>query len=299
MVIPSESYPNALAALQELIVDGTAVRAAVAFDTTAGVEHFAGVLAETQETTLEITARAADVTEPDALLALRDDLGADVSVVIGRHARSFHPKLWLIERDDRTVVFSGSGNLTTGGMVNNDEQFEVIECAAGYDAAEQHERFERLTRHSQPLDAIERTAIWQEWLSVRKRQAHDRRELARIEQSFIAREPIPDRVSDKAQLIEELQRIYDETVAADLPRADGEQYYPPRGCSWRSTTRGPENVTQSTSSATRSASTLMASTSSSKLVASTSRWSGWYSRRVKTLPRPVRRSLDWVCALQD
>lgn len=117
------------------MVDRTAVRAAVAFVTSAGVEHLASALAEIQGIRVQITARAADVTEPDALLALRDEVGADVSVVIGRHARAFHPKLWIIERPDKIVVLSGSGNLTNGGMVANDEQFDVIEYATGSDDA--------------------------------------------------------------------------------------------------------------------------------------------------------------------
>lgn len=196
--------------------------------TTGGVKHLASVLDRVRDTSVEITARAADVTEPEALLMLRDDLDADVSIVIGQHSRSFHPKLWIIERPDKTVVLSGSGNLTGGGLVINDEQFEVIEYAPGADVVAQHERFDHLTRYSQPLDSIEHTAIWHEWLAVRKQQAHARRELARIEQVFITRAPMPDRASDKAKLIEALQQIYDDTVAADLPRADGEQYRPTR-----------------------------------------------------------------------
>ena len=163
---PLKICPNALAALEAALVDGAAVRAAVAFVTTGGVKHLASVLDRVRDTSVEITARAADVTEPEALLMLRDDLDADVSIVIGQHSRSFHPKLWIIERPDKTVVLSGSGNLTGGGLVINDEQFEVIEYAPGADVVAQHERFDHLTRYSQPLDSIEHTAIWHEWLAV-------------------------------------------------------------------------------------------------------------------------------------
>ena len=98
VLVPSDAHPNALACLRASITDDAIIRAAVAFVTGSGVQHLADILSGSSNVSLEITARAADVTEPEALLALRDGLGADVSVVIGRHARAFHPKLWLIER---------------------------------------------------------------------------------------------------------------------------------------------------------------------------------------------------------
>lgn len=207
------------------ITDDAVVRAAVAFVTGSGVQCLAGILTGSSNVSLEITARAADVTEPEALLALRNGLGADVSVVIGRHARAFHPKLWLIERSDLVIVLSGSGNLTAGGLVTNDEQFELIEYEPDDPLVEAHrERLDHLTQHAQPLDVIEAAAIWREWLTVRKKQAQAHRDIARIEKAFLEREPIADRSADKAQLIEDLQQIYDDTVAADLPRADGGRY---------------------------------------------------------------------------
>ena len=42
------------------------------------------------------------------------------------------------------------------------------------------------------------------------------------------RDPIPDRAADKQKLIEDLQKIYDDTVAADLKQADGRRYDPTR-----------------------------------------------------------------------
>ena len=90
------------------------VRAAVAFVTRTGVAELSGVFAGVGGVSLEITARALDATEPEALLELRDGLGAEVMVVIGKHAKAFHPKLWLIERDDDLVVVSGSGESDRG-----------------------------------------------------------------------------------------------------------------------------------------------------------------------------------------
>ncbi|MGI8576295.1 MAG: hypothetical protein ACR2MA_13455 [Egibacteraceae bacterium] len=108
-LIPSPSAPDALAAIERLIVDGTGIRAAVAFVTEAGVETLRGLVDGREGITLELVARAADVTSPDALLALRHDLGAVVSVVIGRHASAFHPKLWLFETGQSLTDLSGSG----------------------------------------------------------------------------------------------------------------------------------------------------------------------------------------------
>lgn len=229
MLIPSEEVPDARNALECAVADRVTIRAAVAFVTQSGIGELASILSELDSVTIELVARAADVTEPEALLAARDELGADVSVVIGRHARAFHPKLWIVDHLDRTVVVSGSGNLTSGGLLTNDEQFEVIEFEAGDPRiAVHHERFETLTRNAHPLDAIEGSAIWSAWLNLRKEQARARRTYAHIERRFNEQEPIPDRSADKAQLVHDLQEIYDDTVAADLPRSDGEQYYPTR-----------------------------------------------------------------------
>jgi hypothetical protein len=179
--------------------------------------------------TLEITARAQDATEPEALLALRDQLGADVSVVIGRHASAFHPKLWLVGGAEETIVIAGSGNLTDGGLLTNDEQFELTRLTSGDPLiAAHHDRLDHLTRHALALDVIEGSAIWREWLEVRKRQQRIRAQLISAERNLSQRDPVPDRAIHKAQLIDDLQQIYNKMVAADLPRADGARYYPTR-----------------------------------------------------------------------
>ncbi len=172
MFVPSEPLPDVLTALRTSIVDEVDIRAAVAFVTRSGVDHLASVLDGVHVNSLEITARAADVTEPEALKALRDQIAADVSVVIGKHAREFHPKLWMVTRSDKVVVISGSGNLTYGGLVANNEQFEIIELALGDPAIRaHHDRLDALTGHAVALDAVENAAIWKEWGAVRKKQA--------------------------------------------------------------------------------------------------------------------------------
>ena len=228
-IIPSDTTADALAAMQRLVVEETTIRAAVAFVTDAGVDTLRRLVGRQPGVTLEVVARAADVTSPAALLALRDDLGAIVSVVIGRHAAAFHPKLWMFETGDVLTVLSGSGNLTSTGLRGNDEQFELATMAAdGSEAAAQAERFERLTARAIPLDAIEGTAIWREWLDVIKQQSLSRRELARLGRNLALRDPQPDRAPDKAVLIEDLDELYRRTVEARLPTASGRAYVPSR-----------------------------------------------------------------------
>lgn len=229
MLVPSARHPNGLSILQDLITDDCHVRAAVAFVTRTGVRLLHDVVAARSSVTISLTARAADVTEPEALIDLRDNLAADVFVVIGRRARAFHPKLWIIDRPDAVFVLSGSGNLTNGGLVNNEEQFEVLQFSPDDPAVEEHAgRIDRLVRHRLPLEHVEGSAIWREWLDVRRKQLVFQRQLADAEKHLLDREPKLDRTADKNVLIEDLQAVYDNTVAAKLPRADGGPYAPSR-----------------------------------------------------------------------
>ena len=228
-IIPSDATPDAFAAMERLVVDETTIRAAVAFVTAAGVELIRGLIDRRSGVTLEVVARAADVTSPDALLSLRDDLGAAVSVVIGRYASAFHPKLWLFETGDVLTALSGSGHLTSTGLRGNDEQFEVATMSAdGSESAAKALRFERLTARAIPLDAIQGTAIWREWLDVIKQQAQSRRELERLGRNLAQRDPQPDRAADKAHLIEDLDALYRRMVDARLPTANDRTYVPRR-----------------------------------------------------------------------
>lgn len=162
-LVPSERFPNGLAALEHLIVGATSISAAVAFVTDSGVRRLGELLSPNRGAAVEVVARGAGVTSPEALLALRDDLGVEVSGVMGRHAAAFHPKLWLVRAPGQLSVLSGSGNLTEGGLVDNEEQFEVIHLSTDTDAAQAHEaRFDALTANAIPLDDLERSTIWSE-----------------------------------------------------------------------------------------------------------------------------------------
>lgn len=119
--------------------------------------------------------------------------------------------------DDELVAISGSGNLTAAGLTTNDEQFEVLRFPRESDeAAAQVDRFEQLTRNSLPLDQIEGSTIWDEWLDVRRQQAALGRKIDHLERRLNEREPIPERSGDKAKLVEDLQQLYDAAVAANF-----------------------------------------------------------------------------------
>ena len=223
LMVPSDALPNALAALRHLLVEGASVSAAIAFVTDSGVERLAELVSETGPVQMELVARAGGVTSPEAVLALRD-LDVEVSVVLGRDAPAFHPKLWLIRAKDRLSVLSGSGNLTGSGLSENDEQFEVRRVALGCDEAVAHEeRFERLTRNALPLgDALE-TTVWAEWLGLVKQQ-RALRQLDQMEARYYSREVIPSREADKDALAADLWDLYERTLAANLKQADGRKY---------------------------------------------------------------------------
>lgn len=163
------------------------------------------------------------------MLRLAEHPNAEVSVVIGRHAKAFHPKLWLIETATELRVLAGSGNLTASGLTTNDEQFEILRFTRADNVAEEHnDRYARLTRNALPLESVTRSAVWAEWLTLRRHQDRVRSQIAHLERRYLEREPLGDRSADKAVLIEDLQGVYDRTVEADLKRRDGGQYYPTR-----------------------------------------------------------------------
>jgi HKD family nuclease len=223
------SIPNALAALESLTVDAESISAAVAFVSDSGVSVLAQILEGRRDINVEIAARAGGITDPDAIIRLRDELGIEVSLVIGRHAAAFRPKLWLVRSTTHLSVLSGSGNLTLGGLVSNVEQFELLQVDPTSDDAGAHEaRYDGLTTDAVPLADIHDTAIWHEWLSVLKRQRAHLRELRRLESQLNSREFARSRAADNQRLLEDLDDLYERTVAANLVQHDGRHYVPSR-----------------------------------------------------------------------
>lgn len=229
--VPGRRSPNAEAVLSDILVSGARVRAGVAFVTTSGVDLLAEIMQPLDGVELEVTARAGDATEPEALQRLRDELGADVYAVLGEGYRRFHPKLWLIEGDGRLTVLSGSGNLTRGGLVGNEEQFELFEMPADSDAAErQRARFDDLTFRARPLDDLEATYEWAEWMRIRKLRETDPglRRLRDMEKRLNRYKVVESYVAEKKLLLDDLRDLYARTAAAPLKRADGGKYVPSR-----------------------------------------------------------------------
>ena len=124
-LVPSRHWPSGLAALEAAVEGARSLSVAVAFVTESGVAKLAGIVEPLGELDHEVVARAGGVTTPEALHALRDRLGAQVSVAIGSDSMRFHPKLWLARSESELKALSGSGNLTSGGLEDNVEQFEL------------------------------------------------------------------------------------------------------------------------------------------------------------------------------
>jgi HKD family nuclease len=227
VLIPSPEIQDGRAALERLLKQTRSVRAAVAFVTLSGVELLGECLGKARELEhVTIVARGAPVTERDALLALRDDLNAEVSVLADD---AFHPKLWLFERVDATLgVLTGSGNLTAGGMIGNREQFEVLEFEDPDLIAAHQRRFVELTADAIPLDRFVESIAWKTWVGQdRKREELENhlREMTRE----ITESPAEDREPDKELLMNDLWAIHNETKAARLPKLEGSGIYDPSG----------------------------------------------------------------------
>jgi hypothetical protein len=149
------------------------------------------------------------------------DHGVAVSVVAGARAVRFHPKLWLTDRPDGLYVVAGSGNLTAGGLRDNDEQFELLHVPATDTAAmaAQEARFGRLTRDAVPLAAVRSSSYWSLW----KQQLAKRRELAAEERKL---DDALVRAADAGLAVEvlyaDLVDLYERTKAeVRIPAADG------------------------------------------------------------------------------
>lgn len=227
-LVPSQQFPTASDAFAAVLPDATSVSAAVAFVTNSGVDILAGLLEANGSPGFEIVARGAPVTEQTALVRLRDQLGAEVAVVMGPRAPGFHPKLWLVRRPRELVVISGSGNLTKGGLVANVEQFEVLRLDDQSGAAEEQEaRFDELIAEAQPLDEVEGSPTWRLWAANAAERERLDRQLRRLDAKLELVVP-RTREDDKARLCADLLELYAQTVAAKLPRADGQPYIPHR-----------------------------------------------------------------------
>jgi HKD family nuclease len=209
--IPGRDYQNGYQALRRLSAEATTACAAVAFVSHSGAEMLVKLLAERPGLKLKLVARGAPVTEPGALIQLAE-VGVEVALVVGSEAHHFHPKLWLISRPSRLDVVSGSGNLTSGGLSGNAEQFECFSIPSDdIDAVNrQTKRFSDLTRAAVPLEKLLKTPFWSAW---------ELQEAARLKAQAEARE-LEDQLARnansevaKAELYEDLLGLYEQTKA--------------------------------------------------------------------------------------
>jgi HKD family nuclease len=206
-LVPSPEQPTAFDVLCGIAERATRLWVAVAFVTATGVELVEQLLAEHPGLELELVARGAPITEPQAVTRLAD-LGAVVSLVVGDEAARFHPKLWLAHQQDGALrVLSGSGNLTAGGLRDNDEQFDLLHVDADDTAAiaAQGARFAELTRAAVPLATVCDSAYWKLW----QYQLDQRRKLA----------------AEARKLDEALVRAADTGLAVDALYADLVDFY--------------------------------------------------------------------------
>ena len=228
-LIPSEHWPSGLAALEEAVAGARSLSVAVAFVTESGVAKLAEVLEPLGEFDLAVVARAGGVTTPAALQALRDRLGAQVSVAIGHDSMRFHPKLWLARSESELKVLSGSGNLTSGGLEENVEQFELIKMPLkSEEAIEQEERFVELTAGTYLLETIEGSVAWNSWLMMITKSKSSRNLIQMLERQ-LDEMPIKLRPEqERRQLLADLYGIYEATVDKNLFTPKGHLYRPTR-----------------------------------------------------------------------
>lgn len=114
------------------------------------------------------------ITEPLAVEALA--AAAEVRLIFD-HPETFHPKLYLITRPGELVVFSGSGNLTGGGLDTNIEQYEELSLNAPAARRSQRARFATLWDLGEPFAAS--SAAWKHYRAKHGELAQRRAELQR------------------------------------------------------------------------------------------------------------------------
>jgi HKD family nuclease len=172
LLVPSRETPDALTAFRAMLPGASWLHGAVAFVSQRGVDLLAGVLEELGTPTLKVVVRGAPITDPQAVLELDDRLGAEVRVVLGERAPGFHPKLWISQTEEATWVLSGSGNLTAGGLRDNDEQFELLRFSRTQPGARAQgsahmTRWNRFYEGGLPLADAIRTDAWTLWETQR------------------------------------------------------------------------------------------------------------------------------------
>jgi HKD family nuclease len=205
-IVPSEGLKCGRDALEGMLGrQPTKLRAAVAFVSRSGVEILDEVL-QGWSGHLELVARGAPITDPHAL-ELLSDRGATVRAVVGRRALKFHPKLWLAESPNGLDVLSGSGNLTDGGLVGNEEQFELLNLGTGDDelAREHRRRFETFFAQGMPFEQLKEDRYWTRWVETSAKREAMEAALLKLERELADSAGTP---AENGELYADLLAIY-------------------------------------------------------------------------------------------
>jgi len=203
------------------------VSAAVAFVSRTGVESLCALLeAHRNVEDVLLVTRGAPITDPDALLTLREETDASISLVTGPDAPLFHPKLWILEGEDETLdVLSGSGNLTDGGLSRNREQFETAHLDEPQAIDAQWRRFAALTHGAITLEEMLGSVAWKEW----RQQMPERRQLAKRAKKLderLANSAPKNMAKAKEALWTDLWALHKRILEEKLPKPDGDTYNP-------------------------------------------------------------------------
>jgi HKD family nuclease len=224
-LVPGPRLRSPAQAIRELWECSDVVSAAVAFVTSSGVRDLVDLVGP-DLSCLDLTARAAPVTEPNALIEL-EDAGARVFGLAGAWAPTFHPKLWIGHTGDRLLVLSGSANLTTPALSRNQEQMELISVAVASEAAVAHtERFRELTAARLSLTELKRSRYWDRWQAQQSELSRLLREQQNLAEELAQSAGLPD-PRHKA-LREALLRNLQETKDARIPIEGGRTWVPQR-----------------------------------------------------------------------
>jgi HKD family nuclease len=228
-LVPSEQWPNGGAALEVVLADARSVSVAVAFVTVSGAKRLLELFEPLGDIDVELVAQAGGVTSPEALQKVRDRLGAQVSVVIGRDSARFHPKLWLVRSEQELVVLAGSGNLTEGGLERNVEQFELTRMPIESEEASAHEeRFLELTADAYSLETVEDSVAWKVWEQTIIKLKSARSQISKAERDLSETQFVEQPEAERGELLADLYAIYHATVAKDMITPKGKLYRPTR-----------------------------------------------------------------------
>jgi HKD family nuclease len=114
-------------ALRDIPNNATAMWVLVAWAQQSGLDHVAAVAEQIQTR----GGRAEAILGVDQGIATYEGLAAALDIfddiyLFHDGARSFHPKVYVVESDAQTVAVVGSGNLTQGGLFTNFEAATVL-----------------------------------------------------------------------------------------------------------------------------------------------------------------------------